>query len=188
MAKRQKKNKKLTKKELQQFQELKKNIFFCILSCILVLALGYLIFETDILRPELNEMTASYISFNNSNTTDMLKISNLEKASNKKGKSSANTKSVSFKVTGKKNTPYDIVVYPINKDNDFKNIKFSLTENDELLNSSTLNSKPVSSDGGIIIYRGKVKESGKLTLRMWLTRKYHKNAHNLSFEVKVKTR
>lgn len=185
MSKKQGKIQKMTK---HPSKELYKYNFFCFLSCTLVLCLTFLIFKTDFLKPKLNEMTASYISFNNSNTTDMLKISNLEKSSDKVGKSNVNKKYLDFNISGMKGTTYDIVVYPINKENDLKNIKFYLAKNDIELFVDTLYNKQVSKDGGIIIYQGKITNKNKITIRMWLTRKYHQNTHNLSFEVKIKQR
>lgn len=187
MTKIQKKRKKLTKKEQQQQKEIRKKFFFCVSLSFIILLISYLIFYTDILKPELNEMTASYISFNNSNTTDMLKINNLEKLSDKKGVSSINDKNVIFEVTGKEAETYSVVVYPTNSNSDFRNIKFALEKNGKLLISDTLNNQAVSQDGGIVILKDKIAANNKLTLRMWLTKKYHKDKHNLAFEIKVKS-
>lgn len=176
------------RKQQQYLKELKRNIFFCLLSSILVIGLAYFIFQADILKPQLNEMTASYISFNNSNTTDMLKISDLKKYSDKKGKSDINEKNINFNVTGTKNSEYSIIVYPINKNTDYKNIKFYIEKNNQELIVDNLDSKPTNQDGGIIIYEGKITKKNKMTIRMWLTKKYHHDNHSISFEIKVKPR
>lgn len=182
------KRKKMTEKERQLLKELKKSIFFCSISCLLVIVLACLMFKTNILKPQLNEMTASYISFNNSNTTDMLKISNVKKLSDKKGKSQVNDKTLTFSVTSEIASSYDIVVYPVKKVTDYKNIKFCLAKNNQELVVDNLDNKDTSKDGGIIIYQGKVSSKNKITIRMWLTKKYHQETNNLSFEIKVKPR
>ena len=73
-AKGQKKKKKTTKKNKQT-----KSLLNTILLCTLVLGISYLIFETNILEPKIDGVTASYISFDNLNSTDMMKIKDLSK-------------------------------------------------------------------------------------------------------------
>ena len=65
---------------------LHKKIVLCVFLCTLVIILGYIILLSNVLEPKINQLTASYISFNNRNSTDMLRINNLEKMSNKKGR------------------------------------------------------------------------------------------------------
>ena len=79
----------MTKKKKQK----KKNylfIFFSVILCLITLLLSYIIFGTNLLKPKLNEETTSYISFNNKDTTDILKIKNIQIMSNEKGKSNRN--------------------------------------------------------------------------------------------------
>ena len=95
-AKGQKKKKKTTKKNKQT-----KSLLNTILLCILVLGISYLIFETNILEPKIDGVTASYISFDNLNSTDMMKIKDLSKLSDEVGKSNLNTSKAEFDVAGK---------------------------------------------------------------------------------------
>ena len=73
------KTKKNSKKRQQEMKIQRKVIFQCVILSVLVLALTYFILNSNVLKSKVDEVTASYISFNNSKTTDMLKISNLSK-------------------------------------------------------------------------------------------------------------
>ncbi len=184
MARKETKSKKKTTQEVKLY----KTVFLCSLLCIAVVCSSYLVVRVSNLKPQINEETANYISFNNSNTTDMLKISKLNKLSDKKGIGKTNTKSLEFEITGKKESKYNIIVYPINNKNDLSKIKLYLTENDKEVEYNSLDNMTESvEDGGIIIHQGEVSDS-KFKLRMWLTKDYHENSDNISFEVKVKAR
>jgi len=179
-----KKKKKTNSKELQST----KYLFTCLLIFISVIFLTCIIFKTDLLKSDINQLTASYISFNNTDTTDMLKISTLKKMSDQKGKSKANDRSLDFEITGKKGSDYDIIIYPMKEQVNLERIKYSLSkENSELL-GNTLNTLKKSSDGGLVLYQGKITKNNKFHLSMWLTKNYSGNEHNISFEIKVKPR
>ena len=79
MAKKETKNKKKTTLEVKIY----KTAAISIVLLISAIFLSYFVITASSLKPEINEETANYISFNNSNTTDMMKISNLQKLSNK---------------------------------------------------------------------------------------------------------
>lgn len=184
MAKKESKRKKKTTQEAKLYRA----AIACLVLSVSVIFLSYFVITASSLKPEINEETANYISFNNSNTTDMMKISNLQKMSDKKGISKVNENSIDFKITGKKGSNYSIIIYPINNKNDLKKIKFYLTEDKRKVAYSSLDTiKESKEDGGIIIYQGTITNSdSNYNLRMWLSKDYHQNANNISFEIKVK--
>ena len=181
MAKKRRRRKKSNR---QKHIDNTKRILTCVILSLLVLGLSYIIFQTDILEPSLNEITTSYISFNNKNTTDMLKINNINKKSDKLGKSSWNNKSIVLDIDGEKDKEYQIIVYPIIKDVDNKYIKVYLKDNKELVNTN-LDELKDSEDGGKIIYQGKINNNKKI-LRMWIDKDYKDKINNNSFEIKIK--
>lgn len=183
MAKKKHK-KRLTKKQEQKKEFLKKSII-CSFMFIVVLCLSYLIFISNILQPKVNSITANYISFNNKNTTDMLRINNIKKMSDKFGKSIINDASINFKVTGNKDSDYKIIIYPIDNNINNKYIKFILLDDKELILDNLANMVSTN-DGGKIIYTGKIKDNKKLTLNMWLSNEYQGKSKNNSFEIKIK--
>ena len=146
-----------------------------------------MIAKSNLLEPKINEVTASYISFNNQNTTDMLRINNIKRLSDEKGKSTINKKSVEFTISGEKNKEYDIIIYPLKNEIDKKYIMFSV-EDKKGITQNSLSSMPVSNDDGIIIVQGAIKESNKKILRMWISKEYKDKITNTSFEIKVKPR
>ena len=181
--KRTKKNKKLRKEK----KEITKRIIVCSILVIIILCLSIFIFNTDYLKPSINEETTNYISFNNRNTTDMLKIRNIIKLSDKHGKSKINTKSLNLDITGKKGTDYEIIIYPLMNEISKKYIHFLITEEKEELISSDLEMMPNSSDGGKIVYQGKIDNKSKV-LRMWVSNEYPKKVESNLFEVRIKPR
>ena len=187
MAKRNKK--KLSKKKQLELQKQRKIISYCLILCLLVFLLTYFIFYKDALKTSVDEVTASYISFNNSKTTDMLKISNLSKMKDKKGKSILNSSTKMFDVKGNTKEKYEIVVYALGNKADESFVKFALYDsNNNEINSGILNDSETSVDGGKAIYQGTIKKHNKLKLNMWLSKKYHGNTKNISYEIKIKPR
>ena len=70
-----------------------KHIFSWILMIVLIIivfCLSALIFNTDYLSPKIDELTTSYISFNNVESTDIIKISNIKRMDDDTGKSYRN--------------------------------------------------------------------------------------------------
>ena len=180
-----KKKKRLTKKQRQQ-RELYKRSILCGFMFLVVLGLSYLIFISNILQPRVNDVTASYISFNNKNRTDMLRIDNLSKMSNKLGKSSLNDKVVNFKITGNNKKDYKIVIYPINNKINDKYINYVLLNDNKEISTNSLNDISTNDDGSKVIYEGKIGKSNKFTLRMWISNEYNDKVDNNSFEIKIK--
>lgn len=155
---------------------------YTIVSVISVILLTLLITNTNILEPVINEKTAKYISFNNTNNTDMLEINNIKKMPNFLGKTKFNKNSISFVIESNNKSNYEIFIYPSNNNIPNKYIHYYL-KSDKFSKEGTLNK---NSNDGISIYKGKVNKK-KITLRMWIDNKYKNNKNN-NFEVIIKSR
>lgn len=177
--------KKLSKKKFQQRQKLIKQTIISVLLCLLVISISYMIFKTNILQPSVNEVTASYISFNNNDNTDEIKINNIKKMSNEIGKSIANTKYNKLLITGEKNTNYELVIYQITNNIDLEYINIAITIGNKTY-ITNLKEAINSDDGGIVIYKGSVKEEKELTIRMWVNKKYSEKVKDNSFRIKIR--
>ena len=178
------KTKKISKKRQQEMKIQRKVIFQCVILSVLVLALTYFL-----LKSKVDEVTASYISFNNSKTTDMLKISNLSKQKKSVGESIFNNSTKTFQVAGEKNKEYEIVVYALGNKVDEEYVSFTLVDNSEnKLSSNTLSKVKSTPDDGRIIFTGKIDSKTTLKLNMWLSNNYKGNTKNISYEIKIKPR
>ena len=155
-----------------------KKISTCIILGIFVITLSYFIFKTNILEPKLNELTTSYISFNNINNTDILKLNNINKMSDTKAKSILNNSTIKLNITGNKNEEYYIVVY---KDSDIDDKYINCYINKKV----NLSEVETTSDGGKIIYTGKIDNKTKI-LKMWIDKSYKDKVKDNSFEIKIK--
>ena len=155
---------------------------------VIVSIVGYMIFCTNILDPKLNEMTASYISFNNNSTTDMLKINNLKKYSDNKGISYKNKNYKEFSITGKTDCVYQIVLYHIGNSIDEDYVKYSLTNEKNENYKGIVHKKEMTPDGGYIIYEGTIKDGKRWLLKMWIDSDYSKDIDNVSYEIRIKTK
>lgn len=150
----------------------------------LVLALSYFIFSANVLEPRINSIATSYISFNNSYSTDMLKINNIVKMHDEKGESSRNRKKINIKITGDENKSYQIVVYPINSEIDAQYIKYSVHDGKSRV-KNILSEMPMNKDGGRIIYTSEVKKNTNLTVNMWISTDYKSRIKDNSYEIKI---
>ena len=186
MSKRRK-TKKLSKKQLKQKQQLQKNIIISTLMCLLVLGISYVIFKTDVLQPSVNEVTASYISFNNKDTTDIIKINDIKKMSNDMGKSIVNKKYSQLSIEGEVNSNYQLVIYPLVNNIDLKYVNYSITVDGNVY-TDYLSNKQVTGDEGIVVYNGVVTKGNKVTIRMWISREYEGEVGNNSFQIKINPR
>lgn len=167
------------------------NIFQAIIPYTLVLfvlIIGYGIFYTDLLNPKLNEITASYISFNNNSTTDMLKINNLKKYSDNNGISYKNKSYQNFCITGKTDNTYQIVLYHMGNSIDDGYVKFQLTNEKNKSFDGVISNIEKTQDGGYIIYEGTIKEGKRWTLKMWVAKDYKEVVNNVSYEIRIKTK
>lgn len=179
--------KKRTKKTNRKKNKLDRNLVYSIVLFGLVVGLSYLIFATDILEPKLDSVTASYISFNNSNTTDMLKIENIKKLSYKVGKSRFNTCSKEFNLDGQETNKYQIVLYPIGNDINNKYVNFLLTINKEKKVLDKLDNMKTTKDGGIIIYQGTILKENSIKIQMWIDNTPKSKFKNKSYEIKIES-
>ena len=179
--------KRISKKKLEQQKKLHKRICTTIFLCLLVIGLSFLIIKTDILSPKIDEATASYISFNNKNSTDMLKISNLYKMGDTIGQSIINSNYVKFNVEGEPNYRYEILIDTITNSIDEKYIKYSFSIGNKVI-VSTLDKLDINEDSEKILYKGEVNKNDKITIHMWISKEYRKNIDNTSFEIKIKPR
>ncbi len=164
---------------------LQKKIVLCVFLCTLVIILGYIILLSNVLEPKINQLTASYISFNNRNSTDMLRINNLEKMSNKKGNSILNNNTISFEILSDKKNSYEIVLFPLNNIIEEKYIYYSLTIDNKTI-IKTLDQSKEKEIGERIIYQGTNKRNKKAILRMWVSEDCKQKIKDISFEIKVK--
>lgn len=158
-----------------------------ILIIILILILTYCIFKTSLLDPIKDEKATSYISFNNSNATDMLKVSNLKKMSNDRGSSDKNESTTKFEVTGDKDSIYQIVLYHIGNSISEEYIHFELSDTKELENR-LLSEMTENASSGRIIYEGIIDGKKEYELKMWVDKEYEEETNNISYEIKIKSK
>lgn len=162
----------------------KKAIRTIVLVAIAII-IGYFISISNFLSPSLDELTASYISFNNTNSTDILKITNISKMPNHKGKSNSNKSYVSFNINGEKNKKYQIILYPIGNTPKEESIYFNIQNSEDNI-TNRLSVMPSNVDGGKIIYKGIIKEKETTTIKMWLNNDLKEEFENITYEVKIK--
>ena len=176
----------MTKKKKKSQKEYSFFLFSSVIVCLTAILLNYIIFETDIIKPKLNETTMSYITFNNRDTTDMLKIKNIKKMADQKGKSFRNNSRIRLKAKGEKNTEYIVVLYPITNNIEENNIKYLLKKRQEKI-SNSLNNLQNTQDGGKILYEGKI-DNQEIDIQLWISKDYSEKINENSFEIKIKPR
>ncbi len=174
------------KRRKQEIKIKKSKIFLLVLIIILVLGIYYIIEETDFLLPKIDEATASYISFNNSNSTDMLKITNIKRMEDSIGKSILNTHKVKFDISGKKNLDFTIELYSLGNKIENKYIKYAISKKNKIIEIGTLENKEESQNGEIILYQDKLKEDNTYEIKIWIDKEYKKKINNVSYEIKIK--
>lgn len=176
----------LTRKRYTQ-KKIYKLSLMTIFLLLLAFFFGYIIFETDYLQSGVDELTASYISFNNAKTTDILKVINLSKKSDKKGKQDTNKSNKTFEIKGKEKEEYEIILYSLGNTIDEEYVKFYIANGTEK-KEGKLSSTEKTIDNGKIIYKGKVDKDNKFKLYMWIDDNYKNNVKNISYEIKIKKR
>lgn len=174
------------KKRKKQKKDNKYLKVLCLFLVTLILSFAYIMKEHNNLEPQLNELTTSYISFNNSNVTDRLTISNLKNMSERIGKSKWNESRLIIPISGDKNRPYEIIIYPINKDTNEEYIEIYIQHKKENIRKK-LSELESSTNGGKILYQGKVDHSS-VVVNMWISNKYRTKDDNNSFEIKIVAR
>lgn len=163
----------------------KRSIVLLIFIVVLTISVFYLINETKLLIPKIDEATASYISFNNSNSTDMLKINNIKRMKHKIGKSFLNTYKETFNVSGTKNENFNIELYSIGNKIDKKYINYVLLKNNNIIEIGNLENKEETNNGGIILYQGKIINDNSYEIKMWIDEDYKEKPQNVSYEIKI---
>ena len=174
------------KKRIYTKKDVKVRLILTAFLVVMVFALTYFTVLSDELNPKINELTTSYISFNNNDTTDMIKITNLKKMSNSNGMSFKNKSAKKFKVTGEVGDRYRIILFHTGNDIDNGFVHYSLHVNGDVKENNVLSNVPTLEDGGIVIYDGVVNEDGECVLKMWIDNSYDKNIKNISYEVRIK--
>ena len=157
----------------------KRSIVLLIFIVVLTISVFYLINETKLLIPKIDEATASYISFNNSNSTDMLKINNIKRMKHKIGKSFLNTYKETFNVSGTKNENFNIELYSIGNKIDKKYINYVLLKNNNIIEIGNLENKEETNNGGIILYQGKIINDNSYEIKMWIDADYKEKPQNV---------
>lgn len=166
----------------------KRSIVLLIFIVVLTISVFYLINGTELLIPKIDEATASYISFNNSNSTDMLKINNIKRMKHKIGKSILNTYKETFNVSGTKNENFNIELYSIGNKIDKKYINYVLLKNNNIIEIGNLENKEETNNGGIILYQGKIINDNTYEIKMWIDEDYKEKTQNVSYEIKINSR
>ena len=177
----------MIKKKKKTKKRKSKLLSITIILVLFVFFFGYIIIVTDYLKPGIDELTASYISFNNAKPTDILKIPNIKRMSDKKGKTSNNDNNISFEVTGEKDKSYEILLYSVGNSIDESNIKFYL-ENKNNTKEGKLVDFKTDIDNWKIIYKGKITDDNKYKLYIWIDNNYKGNTKNISYEIRIKSR
>jgi len=175
-----KKNKKSYKKNI------KKQAIICSITVLLIVILNVFVFKNNLITPKIDELTTSYLSFYNQNTTDMLKINNIEKMSDKKGQSKYNKKSISFNISTDKNLEYETVLYDIQNNIPKEYIMVLINVNNEKI-VKNLASFDRNEDGSRVLYRGKTQKDN-IKIKMWVSDNYKDNVNDTSFEIQIKKR
>ncbi len=176
----------MSKKKERIQKEYHKKLVGCILMGIITLCVSLFIGNVNLKEPKINEVTTSFISFNNKNTTDMLKINNIEKMSEKFGNSRWNSHSLTIDITGEKNQSYEIVLYPITNSIEEGSIRYVVKTGKEETKDNLLTPESTE-DGGKILYRGTIQNK-KTTIRLWVSDDYDKKITQTAFEVKIRPR
>jgi hypothetical protein len=176
----------MKKRRPKREREYYRRLTICIIMGILVLSVGLFIENTNFLEPKINELTTSFISFNNKNTTDMLRINNIEKMSDKRGASRWNSHSLTLNISGEKNQNYEIVLYSLTNPIPEADIRYVVKNGKDEIKDNLLNPENTE-DGGKILYRGTI-ENKKTIIRVWVSNDYEGKITPNAFEVKVRPR
>lgn len=175
--------KRYTKKNVYQ-EALKTSLLL-----VLVLTIAYFIFQTDMLTPSIDKVTTSYISFNDTNKTDMIKLSNLEILSDKVGKSRKNKSKEILIIEGNKNDKYEIVLYHLGNNIDDAYVKYYLKSSKGDVLEGILKDVKEEKDGGKIIFSSTIEKNKEWTIQMWIINNditKSIEATNISYEVRIK--
>ena len=173
-----KRRKRYTKKDVFIYEAITALVF------VLVFLLAFIIISFDDDKV-INKITAGYISFNNNDTTDMLKITNLKRMKNNLGTSHKNKSYKEFEITGEENQKYNIVLYHIGNTIDEEYVHYVLYMNGVEKEKNVLKNLRTTANGGIIVYDGVIDKNNNCIIKMWIDNSYKKNIKNISYEIRV---
>ena len=159
------------KKNKKRKKELYLNIFTCIMSISFLLILSVFLYNTNLLKPKLNEVTASYISFSNSKETDTIKINEIEK----------NKKCKKINLSGKIGTQYEMILYPTGNIIDYEYIYYTINNKEYKLDYAEM-----TVDKGRKIYNGTINKDKEIELCIWISNKLKEKTSNINFDVIIK--
>lgn len=162
-----------------------REIFTCLLV-VFVFAFTFFSLLSVEFNTKINELTTSYISFNNNDTTDMIKITNLKKMTNSNGVSFKNHSTKRFDISGSVGDRYKIILYHTGNDIDSRFVHYSLRINGIDKEKKVLTNMMSLEDGGIVIYDGVIGKENDCVLKMWIDNSYNKSVKNISYEVRIK--
>ena len=186
MAKRRKRKKssKLNSKNISE--RLFVSCSFLIMLLLLICGVSYYLFGSNGLKLNIKN-TTNYISFNDLFDSDTIKINNLKKLNERKGKKS---KVIDLNIKGvNDNLEYEVLLVPINVNIDYKFINYYLTDedNNDIIYDNLSNTSLSNDYSGHVIYSGVLNnKSSNLKLRVWIDEDYNGDIDNNSFEVKIK--
>ena len=157
-----------------------------IIILIVIFLMNIFIYDNDLFKSQVNK-TINYISFNDLFDTDTIKINNIKKLSDEKGK---NIDATQLNIIGvDDNIEYEVILVPVNINIDSKYIKYYLTdEKGNTIKFDNLSNTSLSNEYfGNVIYTGTLnKNSCIYNLRVWIDNEYTGNDVDNAFEVKIK--
>lgn len=173
------------KRKITQKKILKQTII-CLTTVFLIAILNIVVFKNNLITPKIDKVTTSYVSLYNQDSTDMLKITNIKKLSQKKGLSNSNDSNISISITSTEKTDYEVILYEIQNNIPEEYIKLAIST-DKKTKINTLDKIPKNEDGGRSIYTGKTGKDN-IKIKMWVSDKYNEKINDTSFEIRVKKR
>ncbi len=174
------------KKKKNQHKKKKLQNLLCLFLVTLILSFAYIMVKEKKLEPDINELTASYISFNNNNVTDRLTISNLKVMPDIIGKSTWNKSRLTIPITGEQNQEYEIILSPTHQETNEEYIEIYLEHKKEKIRKKMSEFNNTSA-GEKIIYQGKIDHSN-ISIYMWISSKYKLKKDHNSYEIKIRSR
>ena len=174
------------KKRVKRTKTIKviKQSIICLFLLLTLIGFNIYIFKNNLITPRLDELTTSYVSFYNQYSTDILKITNLEKMNDSKGKKLK--RNLEFTISGDKKISYNVLLYPIQNNIPDKYVKISIQSNNKEI-VKTIDSFKKNENGGYIIYSSN-KPKEKIKVKMWVSEEYKEQTNNTSFEIRIKQR
>ena len=175
----------MSKKKKYSKKNNKQTKVIAITFLILVVLFGLFISKSDLLKPKLNLLTAHYISFNNLDSTDSIKIRNLKIRKNNSTSFMKKDAYQKFDITGDKYHAFQIELYSIGNSIDEKYVHYSLFKNNRFIKSDVLSNSSETIHAGRVIYQDKILEKDEWMVQMWIDSSYEGELDSVSYEVKI---